>query len=71
MAMIERAMSLFTPFYQPPDGGAPRPAENVQEEVAALRDEVDNLRRQLAEAQKTQAPQGSPTAQAEPAKKAG
>ncbi len=67
MAVIERAMSLFTPFYQPPDGGAPRPAENVMEELAALRDEVDNLRRQLAEAQQLLPAQGAspPAAEAE------
>ena len=52
MAMMERAMSLFTPFYQPPDGSEPRPAANTQEELAALRDEIDSLRRQLAEAQR-------------------
>lgn len=52
MAIVERAMSLFTPFYHPPGGGEPRPAENVEEELAALRDEVDKLRRQLAEAQR-------------------
>jgi polyhydroxyalkanoate synthesis repressor PhaR len=55
MAMIERAMTLFTPFYHPPGGGEPRPAENVEEELAALRGEVDNLRRQLAEAQRAAA----------------
>jgi polyhydroxyalkanoate synthesis repressor PhaR len=52
MAMIERAMTLFTPFYHPPDGGEPRPAANLEEELAALRDEVESLRRQLAEAQR-------------------
>ncbi len=52
MAMIERAMSLFSPFFHPPDGSAPRPAATVQEELSALRDEVDSLRRQLAEAQR-------------------
>ena len=53
MAVIERAMSLFSPFYHPPDGSAPRPAATVQEELSALRDEVANLQRQLAEAQQT------------------
>jgi polyhydroxyalkanoate synthesis repressor PhaR len=52
MAMIERAMNLFSPFYQPPGGGAPRPAATVQEELVALRDEVDSLRRQLAAKEK-------------------
>jgi polyhydroxyalkanoate synthesis repressor PhaR len=60
MAVIERAMSLFTPFYQPPDGSEPRPAENVLEELSALRDEVDSLRRQLAEAQQLQVPGVAP-----------
>lgn len=53
MAVIERAMSLFSPFYHPPDGSAPRPAATVQEELSALRDEVASLQRQLAEAQQT------------------
>jgi polyhydroxyalkanoate synthesis regulator protein len=57
MAMMERAFSLFTPFYRgteaasaarPPDQGpAPTP------EIAALRAEVENLRRQLEEAKAT------------------
>jgi len=55
MTMIERAMSLFSPFYHPPDGSAPRPATTMQEELSALRDEVDSLRRQLAEAQQAAA----------------
>jgi polyhydroxyalkanoate synthesis repressor PhaR len=46
MAMMERAFSLFTPFYRggdvsQPDGGTP--------EIDALRAEVESLRRQLAE----------------------
>lgn len=50
MAMMERAMNLFSPFYKPADGSEPRPAANVHEQLAALRDEVDSLRSQLAEA---------------------
>jgi polyhydroxyalkanoate synthesis repressor PhaR len=65
IAMIERAMSLFTPFYQPPDGGAPRPAANVQEELAALRGELDSLRRQLAEARQEIARRDAPETPAE------
>jgi polyhydroxyalkanoate synthesis repressor PhaR len=43
MAMMERAFSLFTPFYK-----GTEPAETGQaEEIAALRAEVENLRRQL------------------------
>ena len=50
MAMIERAMSLFTPFYQPPGATEPRGVEEMQEEIAALRAEVESLRWQLGEA---------------------
>ncbi len=53
LAMVERALSLFTPFQQraeppqaanatPPNPAAPNP------EVAALRSEVERLRRELA-----------------------
>jgi polyhydroxyalkanoate synthesis repressor PhaR len=52
MAIMERAMSLFTPFYrggEAGDAGAPR---DTQQELAALRAEVENLRRQLEAAQK-------------------
>ncbi len=69
MAVIERAMTLFTPFYQPPDGSEPRPAANVQEELAALRAEVDNLRRQLAQKQQLLAPEDTPANPAEAGKK--
>jgi polyhydroxyalkanoate synthesis repressor PhaR len=50
MAMMERAFSLFTPFYR---GGATEagPATQAQE-VADLRAEVESLRRQLEEAKK-------------------
>jgi polyhydroxyalkanoate synthesis repressor PhaR len=47
MAMMERAFSLFTPFYRGQDAGAP-PVQS--EEIAALRAEVELLRRQLEEA---------------------
>ncbi|WP_424136131.1 polyhydroxyalkanoate synthesis repressor PhaR [Roseomonas chloroacetimidivorans] len=48
LAMLERAMSLFSPF--PRTGGttAPAPADEVEamrEELAALREEVEMLRR--------------------------
>jgi polyhydroxyalkanoate synthesis repressor PhaR len=49
MAMIERAFSLFTPFYRPEGGAAP---QGEAGEIAALRAEVDRLRRELAEAKK-------------------
>ena len=49
MAMMERAMSLFSPFL-PQEPEAPRaPASPQEEEIAALRREVDLLRQQLAE----------------------
>jgi polyhydroxyalkanoate synthesis repressor PhaR len=44
MAMMERAMSLFTPFYRPTE---PEP-KGQEEELAALRAEVADLRAQLA-----------------------
>jgi polyhydroxyalkanoate synthesis repressor PhaR len=54
---MERAMTLFTPFYRPPgtmggtDLGTPNPAaEQAEEEIGALRAEVASLRQQLAEA---------------------
>ena len=52
MAMMERAFSLFTPFYRPPGetgGGAPR---SEAEEIAELRHEVERLRRELAESKR-------------------
>ena len=52
MAMMERAMSLFSPFL-PQEPETPRPAATPEaEEIAALRREVDLLRKQLAEARK-------------------
>jgi polyhydroxyalkanoate synthesis regulator protein len=50
MAMMERAMSLFAPFYRP-EGETP--AENPAHEIEALREEVRNLRAQLAAARAT------------------
>jgi len=54
MAMMERAFSLFTPFYrgaESEDGGqtAERSPGQTQE-IAALRAEVEELRRQLEHA---------------------
>ncbi|MBW8271080.1 polyhydroxyalkanoate synthesis repressor PhaR [Caldovatus aquaticus] len=55
MAMLERAMSLFSPFRPPPAEGAPRPQEppaarrEEGESVESLKAEVESLRRQLAE----------------------
>jgi polyhydroxyalkanoate synthesis repressor PhaR len=50
LAMMERAMALFSPFYRPP---GQEPAEGGRlaaqaEEIAALRHEVESLRRELA-----------------------
>ena len=47
MAMMERAFSLFTPFYRGGEAGA---AQDRSQEIAELRAEVENLRRQLEEA---------------------
>jgi polyhydroxyalkanoate synthesis repressor PhaR len=49
MAMMERAMTLFTPFYRE---GDPKPGEaavnDYQEEIYSLRAEVERLQQQLA-----------------------
>jgi polyhydroxyalkanoate synthesis repressor PhaR len=55
MAMMERALSLFTPFYRPgetPGGDAP---PDPAQETAALRAEIAVLRHQLEEAQRAAA----------------
>ncbi len=49
MAMMERAMSLFAPFYRGAEPSRPEPASGG-DELAALRAEVDSLRLQLADA---------------------
>ncbi len=46
VAMMERAMSLFSPFYRPNEGDAP--VSDPHEELRALRQEVEELRGQLA-----------------------
>ena len=43
MAMMERALSLFSPFYRGAEAGDARQAQ----EIAELRAEVENLRQQL------------------------
>ena len=50
MAMMERAMSLFTPFIPGEAGDAKRPEAPREDEVAALRAEVETLRAALAAA---------------------
>ena len=63
MAMMERAMSLFSPFYRPAtpaEGDAPLPAE-PDVTAAALRHEIELLRQQLAAAQASaRAPEPTP-----------
>jgi polyhydroxyalkanoate synthesis repressor PhaR len=61
MAMMERALSLFTPFYRPGDpvpGADGTPAQGAgfdqTQDVAALRAEIEVLRQQLAEARAQQ-----------------
>jgi polyhydroxyalkanoate synthesis repressor PhaR len=64
MAMMERALSLFTPFYRPgeappgtdPQAGQPPAGFDPGQDVAALRAEIALLRHQLAEAQRAPAP---------------
>jgi polyhydroxyalkanoate synthesis repressor PhaR len=61
MAMMERALSLFTPFYRPGDPipgteGAGAPSYDPAQDVAALRAEIEVLRHQLAEARAAAAP---------------
>jgi polyhydroxyalkanoate synthesis repressor PhaR len=60
---MERAMTLFTPFYRPPGTEGPGDGvtsggetQSADDEVRALRVEVANLRRQLADAR---APRGT------------
>ena len=66
LAMMERAMSLFTPFGRGGEGGdrpqppTPPAAAPMQDEVKALRAEVEFLRSQLARVRATQPPGGDP-----------
>jgi polyhydroxyalkanoate synthesis regulator protein len=77
MAMLERAMSLFTPFYRPPQQApetsapaeAPARAE-LEEEIAGLRAEVDRLRTELQEARRSTAETEAPPVRAARAKPA-
>ncbi len=61
VAMMERAMSLFSPFYptegkEPPRTAAEAAGQAVHEELAALRAEVEKLRLQLARATQDEVP---------------
>ena len=58
MAMMERAMNLFSPFgFREPETGEPRPAASpaLQDEVKSLRAEVEFLRAQLVRLRAVQA----------------
>jgi polyhydroxyalkanoate synthesis repressor PhaR len=49
MQMMERAMTMFTPFYRDGETKAGEaPADDAQEEILSLRAEVERLQQQLA-----------------------
>jgi len=49
IAMMERAFTMFTPFYRPGESGSTNAAPETQpQEIDLLRDEVERLRRELA-----------------------
>ncbi|MGE4049120.1 MAG: polyhydroxyalkanoate synthesis repressor PhaR [Acetobacteraceae bacterium] len=50
LAMMERAFSLFTPFRRPESGEAPPAPDAAMQEIAALRAEVERLKKELAAA---------------------
>jgi polyhydroxyalkanoate synthesis repressor PhaR len=53
LAIMERAMNLFAPFYRKPGAAEPRPEpeeSSAGQQIAALEAEVERLRRQVAEA---------------------
>ncbi|HEY1934302.1 MAG TPA: polyhydroxyalkanoate synthesis repressor PhaR [Acetobacteraceae bacterium] len=50
MAMMERAFSMFSPFYRP--GGDPGPGGAPADELSELRSEVARLRAELADTKK-------------------
>jgi polyhydroxyalkanoate synthesis repressor PhaR len=57
LAMMERAMGLFAPFFRPRAGAAGSPSDaterpGAEEEIALLREENAALRNQLAEARR-------------------
>jgi polyhydroxyalkanoate synthesis repressor PhaR len=67
IAMMERALSLFTPFYRPGEtgpGGEVSPGQvggmDASPEIAALRAEVEMLRGQLAEARRARPAAAAP-----------
>src|SRR5689334_15710653 len=63
MAMMERAMSIFAPFYRPLTEEAHPPGPDAEpsaadREIASLREELENVRRQLADALAAKAAEG-------------
>ena len=48
MAIMERAMSVFKPFYNAEEVSRPDETQDVQEEIANLRGEVERLQAELA-----------------------
>ena len=50
MAMMERAFNLFAPFRQQPEGAEGKAADPSEREIAALREEIERLRKELAAA---------------------
>jgi polyhydroxyalkanoate synthesis repressor PhaR len=48
MAMMERAMTLFTPFYKEGESKPDDAVNDYQEEILSLRAEVERLQQQLA-----------------------
>ena len=48
MAMMERAMSMFTPFYRPTEPTAANAPDPRADEIASLRAELERLRTELA-----------------------
>ena len=59
MAMVERAMSLFNPFYRASSENAASAAE-LEAEVERLRRENEELRQQLANAAPVKTPRKAP-----------
>jgi polyhydroxyalkanoate synthesis repressor PhaR len=50
MAMMDRAFSLFTPFYRGVESNSAAPPTDASTEIAALQAEVERLKRELAAA---------------------
>ena len=49
LEMMERAMTLFTPFYREGEPKADEPVNESQEEIESLKAEVERLQHQLAQ----------------------